>query len=111
VLRVTSLAIAISAVGAGSAPCAIGSAVSALAMGLVILGQVVRLREQGKTAKSDSSGGATLPTRMPRGGGCDEDRASVGPPRTLGRARGSRVTLQKVALPNSHRLASSGSVK
>ena len=35
----------------------------------------------------------------------------LGPPRTLGRARGSRVTLQKVPLPTSHRLASSGSAK
>ena len=48
VLGVASLAIAISAIAAGSAPYAIGSVLSALAMGLVILGQVLQLRKQGK---------------------------------------------------------------
>jgi len=51
VLGVASLAIAISAIAAGRASYAIGSVLSALAMGLVILGQVFRLRKQGKTAE------------------------------------------------------------
>ncbi len=46
VLGAVSLAIATSAVAAGSAPYAIGSVLSAVAMGLVILGQVFRLRKQ-----------------------------------------------------------------
>jgi hypothetical protein len=45
VLGTVSLAIAISAVAAGSAPYAIGSVLAA-----VILGQVFRLRKQGKPA-------------------------------------------------------------
>jgi hypothetical protein len=48
VLGVASLRIAISAVDAGSAPYAVRSVLSAVAMGLVILGQLFRLRKQGK---------------------------------------------------------------
>jgi hypothetical protein len=51
VLGVASLAIAVSAIAAGRESYAIGSVLSALAMGLVILGQVFRLRKQGKTAE------------------------------------------------------------
>ena len=50
-LGVASLAIAISTVAAGSASYAIGSVLSAVAMGLVILVQVFRLRKQWKTAE------------------------------------------------------------